>query len=126
MPNARETRRYTKVFVAFMSWRDDKHYPEEFVWTDEQKDSVRPHHVTSYMALRAYGKDEIDEDDRPTMIRANTLKTIKRSISYFMRRRSEWDPIDERGNPTRSPEVQDFIKQVELFQCRGEGAPSQA
>ena len=126
MPCAKELKRYASKMVQFMSWRDDFSYPKNHVFTDAQRDSVKPDEILSYMTLVAYGKVDVDEDNRPTLARANALKTIKRSISYFMRRKSKWEPIDKRGNLTRHHTINNFLKQVEQFQCQGEKVAPQA
>jgi len=37
-----------------------------------------------------------------------------------------WDPVTERGNPTRSDAVKKLIKKVKKFEVRREGAESKA
>ena len=125
MPCAKELKRYASKMVQFMSWRDDFAYLKDHVFTDDQRNSVKPEEILAYMKFVAFGKVDINKDNRPTQARANALKTIKQAVSYFMQRKSKWESIDKRGNPTRHHTINDFLKQVERFQCRGKGAALQ-
>ena len=115
MPCAKELKRYASKMVQFMLWRDDFAYPKDHVFTDDQRDSVKPKDILAYMTFVAYVKVDINKDNRPTQARGNALKTIKRSISCFMQRKSKWEPINKRGNPTRHHTINNFLKQVERF-----------
>ena len=41
------------------------------------------------------------------------------------RKSQKWDPVTLVGNPTKSQEVNDFIRFVKKLEVRKEGAPSQ-
>ncbi|KNC85593.1 hypothetical protein SARC_02214, partial [Sphaeroforma arctica JP610] len=61
-------------------------------------------------------------DDHPTLRRKSGLSFLKKSISYYMPRLAiDWDPVDMKGNPTRSKDVNDLLKTIERAQLRGEG-----
>ena len=126
MPCAKELKRCASKMVQFMLWRDNFAYPKDHVFMDDQRNSVKPKEILAYMKFVAFGKVDINKDNRPTQARANALKTIKQSISYFMQRKSKWEPIDKRGNPTRHHTINNFLKQVEGFQCRVKGAAPKA
>ncbi|KAL3665132.1 hypothetical protein V7S43_009764 [Phytophthora oleae] len=64
---------------------------------------------------------------KPVHRRSSTLEFAKKAISSFMPRiNTTWDPVTERGNPTRSDAVNKLIKKVKKFEVRREGAESKA
>ncbi|ETP55263.1 hypothetical protein F442_00174 [Phytophthora nicotianae P10297] len=64
---------------------------------------------------------------KPVHRRSSTLEFTKKALSSFMPRvHTSWDPVTERGNPTRSDAVNKLIKKVKKFEVRREGADSQA
>jgi len=75
----------------------------------------------------AYGKSDIGDDDRPVKARSSTLFFYKKALSSFMYNgNSHWDDVLNRGNPTKSKEVNNMIKQVIKHEVRHEGVPSKA
>ena len=79
------------------------------------------------MKLLAFGHSDVGDDDVPTCGRSNTLAFHKKALSYFMpNKHLGWNTVSLLGNPTRSPEVNDLIKQVRHHEVRGEGVSSQA
>lgn len=58
--------------------------------------------------------------------RASNLDTLKRSISYYMPNKHEWNAGFGWGNPTKSKEVNNVIKTVEKWEIRGGRRESQA
>ena len=62
-----------------------------------------------------YGEDDSEVDGNPTEGRASSLVYIKKALSYFMPNKLlKWFVIAgiARGNPTKSPEVNDLIAAV--------------
>ena len=48
---------------------------------------VRPHHVLSFLQIKAYGRTPVDylnPDHRPTECRSSTLEFAKKAISHYM------------------------------------------
>ena len=82
--------------------------------------------VERYLRLKAYGVAEIHTTlERPTLCRSNTLEVYKKAISYFIPNRiPHWDPISKIGNPTKSVDVNQVIKDVRKHEVRTEGAQS--
>ena len=67
----------------------------------------------------------INNGDRPTFGRSESIAYAKKALSKFMpHRTANW--VNGQGNPTRSDVVNEMIKQVKKFEVRGEGAPSNA
>ena len=88
---------------------------------------LAPDDIVRFFKLKAYGKEEIGEDDLPTCCRSGTLLNFKKHISYFMPRKNVvWDSIRKDGNPTKSIEVNNVISEVKLREVRKQGVPSQA
>ena len=79
------------------------------------------------MKLTAFGHPDEGDDDVPTCGRSSTLAFHKKALSYFMPKKDlGWNTVSLSGNPTRSPEVDDLIKQVRRHEVHGEGVSSQA
>ena len=77
--------------------------------------------------LTAFGHSDAGDDDVPTCGRSNTLAFHKKALSYFMpNKHLGWNTVSLSGNPTRSPEVNNLIKQVRCHEVRGEGVSLQA
>ena len=78
------------------------------------------------MKLTAFGRSDAGDDDVPTCGRSSTLAFHKKALSYFMpNKHLGWNMVSLSGNPTRSPEINDLIKQVKRHEVRGEGVSSQ-
>ena len=79
------------------------------------------------MKLTVVGRSDAGDDDVPTCGISNTLAFHKKELSYFMpNKHLGWSTVSLSGNPTRSPEVNDFIKQVNCHEVHGEGVSLQA
>jgi hypothetical protein len=64
-------------------------------------------------------------DANPTLARSNTLKFWKKALPLFMPDcLMEWSRTQEEGNPTRSIEINELIKQVKKKEVRKQGAAS--
>lgn len=94
-------------------------------FTDTELLQITPADIVRFLCFKAYGKIEPDENDKPTQARSNTLLYYKKAISMFMpRQKINWDPVEKRGNPTRSEEVNSLINRVRKAEVRKHGAPS--
>ena len=86
-----------------------------------------PKMIVEYLNIRAYGVSHPTEDDRPILNRLSTLQFYKKAISsYMLNGNSHWDDVLNRGNPTKSKEVNDMIKQVVKHEVRHQGVSSKA
>ena len=89
--------------------------------------SVTPKLIVEYFNFRAYGIEYPSADARPTMNRSSTLHFYKKAISNYMpNSNSQWDDVLNRGNPTKSKQVNDMIKAVVKHEVRHEGVTSKA
>ena len=79
------------------------------------------------MKLTAFGHSDAGDDDVPTCGRLNTLAFHKKALTYFMpNKHLGWNTVSLLGNPTRSPEVNNLMKQVRHHEVCGEGVSLQA
>ena len=121
----RDNALYVPYLVSFMSFFHGIQYEKDHVFIDEEIAEATATDVERYMRMKAYGSAERVAEDRPTLCRSNTLEVIKRSISFFIPNRiPPWDPVSRIGNPTKSVEVNQLIKEVRKHEVRTEGATS--
>ncbi|KAG3231873.1 hypothetical protein PI124_g23032 [Phytophthora idaei] len=121
------TSRYKPELVKFMSYKDGIVYDKDRVFTTEELLQITPDHLCRWMSQQAYGDAEPSEEMRPVHRRSSTLEFSKKAISSFMPRiNATWDPVTERGNPTRSDAVNKLIKKVKKFEVRREGVETEA
>ncbi|OWZ02107.1 hypothetical protein PHMEG_00026388 [Phytophthora megakarya] len=121
------TSRYKPELTRFMSFKDSIVYSNDYVFTMDELLRITPDHVCRWMNQQAYGDPEPNELMKPVHRRSSTLEFAKKAISSFMPRiNTTWDPVTERGNPTRSDAVNKLIKKVKKFEVRREGAESKA
>ena len=102
-------------------------YGAEREYTDDEKRQVTPEEMVRRLNLRTFGGPDPgpDESIRP-LVRANTLAFWKKAISFHMPDRLHgWRSGSNDGNPTKSAEVNDFIKRVKKLEARKQGADSQ-
>ena len=86
---------------------------------------LRPIDLVHYFEFLAYGTENVQAGAKPTGKRSNSLLAYKRSISYYMPLRSDYDVFSNRGNPTKAKSVNTFIKKIKQFEARNLGAKSQ-
>jgi hypothetical protein len=119
---------YLCVMVEFMSFlHGAEEYPDNAVFTREQLLAITPVDVKQYLCMKAYNDPDpiIANGARPTNGRSDSLYYIKKALSKYMPyRTANW--INGQGNPTKSPLVNDMIKEVKKFEVRGEGSKSNA
>jgi len=125
-------RDYKRVLDNLMSsvhrLEADQEYPYDRVYTDEEKREITPTELVRWLNLRTFG---VLTDPGPNtlirpLVRANTLAFWKKAISFHMPDRLHgWRTGSNDGNPTRSVEVNDFIKRVKKLEARKQGAESQ-
>ena len=89
--------------------------------------SITPKIIVEYLNIRAYGVAHPTEDDRPVLCRSSTLAFYKKAFSsYMLNGNSHWDDVLNRGNPTKSKQVNNMIKQVIKHEVRHQGVKSKA
>ena len=123
---ATSTGSYKGVLIAFMSSKDNKDY-SGYDFAPEELTDITASHVVDWFNFRAYGTTRPGEDDLPLHARANSLYHWKKALSQFMPNRiMQWNELTSSGNPTRSNQLNEMIRCVRKFECRGQSAPSKA
>ena len=119
--------RYDAEFLRFMSFLDSREYNSLDQISSERIIMLKPNDICRYLNVKAYGTPTPHQDDHPSHARSNTLKALKKMLSKYMPRNNmQWDDIGERGNPTRSKDVNDLIKRVMKAEVRRLGKPPRA
>jgi hypothetical protein len=104
-------------------------YSIEREYTDDEKRQVTPEELVRWLNLQTFGVPNPGPDDesiRP-LVRANTLAFWKKAISFYMPNRLHgWRSGSKDGNPTKSAEVNDFVKRIKKLEARKQGADSKS
>ena len=125
-------REYKRVLDSLMSsvhrLAPEQEYSYEREYTDEEKRQITPEELVRWLSMRTFGTTNPSEPNvtiRP-LVRANTLAFWKKAISFHMPDRLHgWRTGSNDGNPTKSAEVNDFVKRVKKLEARKQGAESQ-
>ena len=116
--------RYT---IGFMSWYHNKPYARNQKFPPETFLDVTPRHISRWMYLSSFGVEEPGPEDRPIVWRAHTLEQAKKGLSKYMPDQAPpYNWRSKTGNPTKSKEVNQVIKDVRKFEVRKQGKPSRA
>ena len=110
-----------------MSYKDKTLYDYDKKFSQQELLQVQPEDIETWFCFLAYGNPNPGHDDNPTVGRANTLLTYKKSISYYMPHTMiPWNIITKHGNPTKSLLVNARIKKVSKKEVNQQGKKSQA
>ena len=86
---------------------------------------IQPLDIKYFFGMLAYGDPNFKTgppwNHRPIYARSSSIEQYKKSLSYYMPYRNVPWTNDGRGNPTRSTDVNDLIKEMKKFEVRGEG-----
>ncbi|KNC75743.1 hypothetical protein SARC_11739 [Sphaeroforma arctica JP610] len=121
MVQAKVMAEYVKNMIRFLEyWRPEKNWNEEYPDTQmipySELIDILPSDVCDYFNKLAYGTEDPGPEEFSTQRRKASLEFL---ISKYMpRKRLEWDPVEMKGNPTRSGEVNDLLKAIERFETR--------
>jgi len=119
---------YKPILLRMMSYLDDEEYERGTVFTQAQLGALTENSVMKWFNHEVYDVPEPEEDhDLNPLIRSNTIKYWKKTLSFFMPNRlTAWNELTGHGNPTRSRKLNDLIRKVKRKEVRGQGAPSRA
>ena len=113
------TKAYKRVLDSLMSsvhrLEVGQEYSFEREYTDDEKRQVTPAEMVRWLNVRTFGVPNpgSEESIRLLVVRAHTLALWKKAISFHMPDRLHgWRSGSNDGNPTKSVEVNDFIKRV--------------
>jgi hypothetical protein len=117
---------YQKNFVSLMAYTNKLEYDNNHAFSTEDGGAMTPEHIHRWMCFKAYGKEEVLADNLPRLCRSASLEVYKKiSISWYMPNHiMAWDCLANRGNPSKSIEVNDLIKSVLCHECGQQGAQS--
>ena len=87
-------------------------YQPTHQFTNTELLAITPEAIVSWMRFKLYDKADPGPDDEPVLGSLLTLNGYKVGLSYFMPSKEPWDAGTGRGNPTRSAEVNDFLREV--------------
>ena len=114
-------------FVTFHDGAEPPHDPRHQQFSKAQLSALRPSDVVSWFSVKRCGVEEVGPDNCPTRGRSNSAKFWKKALSHFVvNRHVQCNSINNVGNPTRSQEINKFLREVILHETRRQGAPSQA
>ena len=119
---------YHKYLVAFMSGLHGVSYEKKKEFSDEELLAAVPEDVLKWMQFSTFGSTDSDVINvTPAKIRSSTLEVMKKAIFWYMPNRLQiWNEQIKSGNPTRSREVNVFIKCVRKMEVRRVGKSSNA
>ena len=118
---------YKPYLVKCMNLVKGTNHTIEYNFSDQELFTLTPHEIKRYLATLSYGIEDPSPTDLPTTGRASTLEFAKKAISYYMPNKNMvWNMQTNQGNPTRSKDLNDFIKDVRKKEVRKQGKPSQA
>jgi hypothetical protein len=112
--------------MEYLHKKPEGTYSQDSEFTQEELLQITPKHVARFLCKLVYGKDRPEPTDLPTAGRAATASGYKSAISYFMPNSQPWDVGTNRGNPTKSKEVNKLIKRVKKMETQGRGKESKA
>lgn len=116
-PRRRHGRHYEihhRVLVHFMRYLHGVQYDFNHQFSTRDLQAITPSDVERYFKFKTYGNCDADPDLEIPRIGAQSLRSWKKSISYFMRRNSmQWNEVTQDGNPTKSPIIQNLIRTVQ-------------
>ena len=123
----KNTKAYHRKLVTFMRFKDNTEYDYSHNFSEEELLQIAPSDICDFFSFLAYGTRSPGPKQLRNQSRRSNLGFYKKAISRFMPRRSMgWDPVHKIGNPTKSDEVNGFIRDLKRLEGRGQGAPSKA
>lgn len=91
-------------------------YPKDHVFEENELLPITPSDICRWMNVKAFGT--ADPDDNAPLVGSSwsSLGFMKKSISFFLPRNAPWDPVEGRGNPTKSEEVKSLLLRVKTIE----------
>eukprot|EP00536_Pseudo-nitzschia_multiseries_P003106 jgi/Psemu1/6971/gm1.6971_g len=95
-------------------------FPDDYVFSSEEKASITSEDIYKFMALKVYGKEDPTGNDNPTLGWSSTLTYYKKAISQFMISQSAWCEATLRGNPMKLEcASEEFMQIVDMIFAQG-------
>jgi hypothetical protein len=122
--NRKQNQKYQGYLVQFMSYLHGMQYDRDATFDQESLQIVTPDEIIRWLCVKSFGVEYPEAEDRPTRCRSSSLEVFKKALSWYMPNRIQpWDCISNRGNPTKSKEVNKLIKDVKRMEVRKQGKP---
>ena len=117
---------YHRDFLKFMSWLNVESYDNDKRFLPSELFDILADDVSRYLNLLAYGEEIPSSEARP-IVRSSHIEYKKKALSFYMPNRlAAWNSITLAGNPTRSVDTNQLIRDMKTFEVRGQGVASQA
>ena len=117
---------YHRDFLKFMSWLNVESYDNDKRFLPSELFDILADDVSRYLNLLAYGDESPSSEARP-IVRSSHIEYKKKALSFYMPNRlAAWNSITLAGNPTRSVDTNQLIRDMKTFEVRGQGVASQA
>lgn len=117
-------RSYKQTLFRFLNYIDGTELDVDDKVPTLRLQTLTPADLMRWFNFKTYGTETPPEGANP-ITRANSIKSWKKQLSYFMpNRHHAWNEITNHGNPSRCRELHELIKYVTKKETRGEGVPS--
>jgi hypothetical protein len=112
-------KKYKAILIQFMSYHDQIDYDKEHEFTQLELLAITPTDLVQWMSLKVYNNPEPGKNNNPIHGRSSSLEHYKKAISSFMpNKHMAWNIMANQGNPTKSPQVNALIGQVQEKEVR--------
>ena len=114
--------RYEQEMANFMTWRNKpkKRYKKTERFSKEELQQLKPQEIVRYFKLKAYGREDAKDNDRPLHGRANSITQYKKCIFHFHPDDRDWYVIPDTnkgiGNPTKEKSVRKLIRILRMME----------
>lgn len=113
-------RAYMPYIVSYMAYALNREFEKDNIFSIDELLQATPESIVRWMSIKAFGTAEPGPMDTPSKCRSTTLEMCKKAVSWLMpHRTAPWNTITKFGNPTRSKEVQELLKQVKKKRLDG-------
>ena len=117
---------YHPVLLRLMGFLDNVTYAKGTAIERDRILELTPQKLMRWFNNEVYGEEDPEDDAKPNS-RSSSIEFWKKALSHFMcNKLMAWNEISNVGNPTRSTELNELIKQVKKAEVRKQGIPSKA
>ena len=122
---------YHRYLIDFMEFNTGLQYDKKQMFSDDELYLIVPMDLKKWFFFKVFGFREgtqvVIPGETNFNIRSSTLEMMKKAISWYLPDRIAcWSPRSKTGNPTKSKEINDFIKFMRVIEVRKVARPSQA
>ena len=122
---------YHRYLLDLMTFLTSIEYDKKHMFSEDELNAIVPLDLKRWFFYKVFGFHEgtnvVVPGETAFNIRSTTLEMMKKAISWYLPDRiSCWSPRSKTGNPTKSKEVNDFIKYMRVMEVRKVARPPQA